>query len=292
MNVQQEAAVSVLRDLIETARDGQEGFRKASEYVVDDPELKMLLSSLSLQRAKFAGELEAQAIAMGEHHPEEGPSMSGAAHRWWMGLKASITRGDNHAILAECERGEDLAKEAYTKAAANDLPEPVREIVNRQRREVLAAHNTIRALRDATPSSAAQLMAAARERSERAASEAAQAWERTKGMTHRATRRAGRFVRRNPFAILGAALLSGLAVGLVFYALELRTERDRLRVSGRFNRWLGRILGRAESGVERVQDRLGFEIIPRRRFGSRIFNRLFRGGRMTRIRDAWHELER
>ena len=271
MNAQQEAAVSVLRDLIQNARDGQEGFRKASEFIVDDPELKMLLSSLSLQRAKFAGELEAQAIAMGEPHPDQGPSATGTAHRWWMGLRASLTRGDNHALLAECERGEDLAKEAYTHASTQemDMPDPVREIINRQRREVLAAHNTIRALRDATPSNAAQLMAAARQRSERATAEAAEAWEQTKAKTRELSRAAGGFVRRNPFAVLGAALLAGLTIGMVFYALELRTERTRLRTTPRFNRWLGRMSERGRRSVGVVQDRVSV-ILPRRRFGDRL----------------------
>ncbi len=280
MNAQQEAAVSVLRDLILNARDGQEGFRKAAECIVDDPELKMLLSSLSLQRAKFAGELEAQAIAMGEPHPDQGSSISGTAHRWWMGLKASLAKGDNHTILAECERGEDLAKEAYNHAVlaevSEGLPDPVREIINRQRREVLAAHNTIRALRDATPSAAAQLMAAAKVRSEQAAREASQAWEQTKSKTREITRSAGGFVRRNPFAILGGALLAGLAVGLVFYAFELRSERTRLRTTPRFNRLLGRISGRAQSRIERAQDRLADLTPSSRRSLGRRFRRAFR----------------
>jgi uncharacterized protein (TIGR02284 family) len=271
MNAQQEAAVSVLRDLIQNARNGQEGFRKASEFIVDDPELKMLLSSLSLQRAKFAGELEAQAVAMGDHHPDEGSTLAGGAHRWWMGLRASLTQGDNHTILEECERGEDLAKEAYTRASMHEqeLPDPVREIINRQRREVLAAHNTIRALRDATPSAAAQVIAAAKERSRQVGEGAAETWEETKAKTRELRESAGGFIRRNPFALLGGAVLAGLTIGLIFYALELRSERVRLSTTPRFNRLLGRVRERAESGMEKVQHRVS-DLLPRETFMDRL----------------------
>lgn len=276
MNAQQETALSVLRDLIETARDGQEGFRKASESVADDPELKMLLSSLSLQRAKFAGELESQAIAMGEPRFDQGPSLPGAAHRWWMGLRASVTRGDNHAILAECERGEDAAKEAYNRAMEDELPDPVREIVNRQRREVLAAHNTIRALRDATPGSAAQLIAAAKARTEQAAADASEAWARTRSKARRMSRKARGFVRRNPLAILGGLLLVGLAAGLVSRGLKMRNKRFGFGF-GMKKPWLGRARERAWMEAGRMQGRME-HFLPRRRFADRL-------------RNAWRDLE-
>ena len=271
MNAQQEAAVSVLRDLIQNARNGQEGFRKASEFIVDDPELKMLLSSLSLQRAKFAGELEAQAVAMGEHHPDEGTTLPATAHRWWMGLRASLTRGDNHAILAECERGEDIAKEAYMKASAHEqeLPDPVRDIINRQRREVLAAHNTIRALRDATPGAAAEVIAAAKERTRQVGEEAAEVWEGTKAKTRELAETAGGFIRRNPYALIGGAILAGLSLGLIFYAIELRNERIRLAGTPRLSRLIGRVRDRAEIGMEKVQHRVS-DILPRETFRERL----------------------
>ncbi len=150
MNAQQEEALDVLNHLIGICRDGQEGFRTAAEAVVDDSELKMLLSSFSLQRAKFAGDLEAVAITMGEHHPEnEGTTFKGAAHRGWIHFKSALSRGNNYTVLAECERGEDAAKEAYQKALRYDLPAPVYDLVQEQRQEVIITHNTIRALRDA-----------------------------------------------------------------------------------------------------------------------------------------------
>jgi uncharacterized protein (TIGR02284 family) len=61
-----------------------------------------------------------------------------------------FTGGDEHAILAECERGEDSAVEEFQKAVNDDLPPALQEVVSRQYAEIKAAHDRIRDLRDAS----------------------------------------------------------------------------------------------------------------------------------------------
>ena len=153
MNAQQETAHSTLLELIETCRDGQEGFRKASECIANHPELKLLLASFSVQRGKFARELEEHLRALGGEVPESGGSVSGQLHRWWMDLEHAATREDNHRILAECERGEDTAREVYRKALSDleSLPDSVRGLALWQEREIVGVHDTVKALRDASP---------------------------------------------------------------------------------------------------------------------------------------------
>jgi uncharacterized protein (TIGR02284 family) len=147
---QQKEIISTINDLIETLKDGQEGFRQASE-AVKDSKLKSLFSEFSLQRSKFAGELQNEAISLGDHNPEDSGSPSGAMHRTWINLKAAITSGDDHAILAECERGEDSAVNEFKKAMEEkELAAPVRETISRQYADVKRAHDRIRELRDAT----------------------------------------------------------------------------------------------------------------------------------------------
>jgi uncharacterized protein (TIGR02284 family) len=143
--------VSTLNSLIETLKDGQEGFRQAAEAVKDST-LKSLFSEYSLQRAKFAGELQNEVIrSLGDSKPEETSSVSGALHRAWINLKSALTSGDDHAILAECERGEDSAISEYRKAIEDEnLSSPLRDIVSRQYTEVKAAHDRVKALRDQT----------------------------------------------------------------------------------------------------------------------------------------------
>ncbi len=144
---QQKETISTINDLIETLKDGQEGFRQAAE-AVEDPKLKSLFNEYSLQRARFAGELQSQAVALGESKPEDSSSAAGAMHRAWINLKSAVTSGDDHAILAECERGEDSAVKEYKEALEDDLALPLREIVSCQYSEVKRAHDRIRNLRD------------------------------------------------------------------------------------------------------------------------------------------------
>jgi uncharacterized protein (TIGR02284 family) len=64
-------------------------------------------------------------------------------------LKAILETNEAHAILAECERGEDISVMAYGEALAErDIDKQTRELVQRQYEQVQAAHDRIRQLRD------------------------------------------------------------------------------------------------------------------------------------------------
>ena len=138
----------VIDNLIETLKDGQEGFKKAAEGVTN-PNLKSLFRDYSQQRSRFATALQSEARRQGEIDPENSSSTTGALHRGWINLKSAITGGDEHAILAECERGEDSAVEQYEKALADGLTASAHELVSRQFVEIKAAHDRIKSLRDA-----------------------------------------------------------------------------------------------------------------------------------------------
>jgi len=139
-----EQAVSTLNSLIETCRDGQEGFKTAAEGV-DNAELKELFYSYSQQRAGFVGELQDEVRRLGGE-PDTTGSVTASLHRGWMGLRAALTGGDEAAVLAECERGEDAAMSNYRAAFNVDLPANIRQMVERQFAEIKEAHNHIRNL--------------------------------------------------------------------------------------------------------------------------------------------------
>jgi uncharacterized protein (TIGR02284 family) len=138
----------VIDSLIETLKDGQEGFKQAAEGV-SDPKLKSLFLDYSEQRSRFAVALQSEARRHGESDPETSSSAAGALHRGWINLKSAITGGDEHTILAECERGEDSAVEEYKKALEDGLSPAAQELVTRQFAEIKAAHDRIKSLRDA-----------------------------------------------------------------------------------------------------------------------------------------------
>ncbi len=146
---QNKEAISTLNSLIETLKDGQEGFKQAAE-AVKDSQVKTTLNELSMQRSKFAGELQSAVVGLGESDPENTSSTAGALHRAWINMKSAVTSQDDHAILAECERGEDSAVAEYKKAMeSGKLMSPERDIVSRQYTDVKASHDKVKALRDA-----------------------------------------------------------------------------------------------------------------------------------------------
>lgn len=138
--------ISTLNGLIETCKDGQEGFKTAAEGV-ERSDLKSTFYDLGQERAKFAGELQALVRELGGD-PETSGSISASLHRGWINIKSVVTGQDEGAILNEAERGEDAAKKAYKDALAENLPANVISIVQRQAQAVNAAHDRVRNLRD------------------------------------------------------------------------------------------------------------------------------------------------
>ena len=141
-----DAALATLLDkLIETLKDGEEGFRTAARYV-KAKDLRELFTRLSKERASFVHELQGLAKSLGENQPETGGSVMGAAHREWIDLRAAVETQNAKAILDECERGENTAVDRFKKALDDDLPSTARVIVVNQFVKVQAARNCVHAL--------------------------------------------------------------------------------------------------------------------------------------------------
>jgi len=139
--------VSTLNELIETCKDGQEGFKQAAEGV-ERSDLKSLFYEFSQQRSQFAGELQSLVQSLGGD-PENTGSVAAAIHRGWINIKSAVTGKDEAAVLNECERGEDSAKNAYKNALEEALPANIMETIQTQYVAVQAAHDRVKALRDA-----------------------------------------------------------------------------------------------------------------------------------------------
>ena len=138
--------ISTLNNLIETCKDGQDGFKSAAEGV-ERSDLKSTFYEYAQQRSQFAGELQTLVRELGGD-PENSGSTTAALHRGWIGIKSAITGHDDTAVLNECERGEDSAKANYKDALQAALPANVSETVQRQYAAVQEAHDKIKSLRD------------------------------------------------------------------------------------------------------------------------------------------------
>jgi uncharacterized protein (TIGR02284 family) len=138
--------ISTLNDLIETCKDGEEGFRTCAEDI-RDPGMKSFFTDRAQQCAQAAGELQQEVRALGGD-PEKSSSISGTLHRRWVDIKGAITGKDDESILNECERGEDVAKKSYANALEKALPAGIRTMVERQYQGVLRNHDQVKQLRN------------------------------------------------------------------------------------------------------------------------------------------------
>lgn len=144
--MQNDKAISVLNNLIETVKDGEQGFRTAAEGL-KNPQTKSLFDEYSRQRAQMARELQDEVRRLGGD-PEKSGSTAGTLHRGWIDIKSVVTGKDDHAIVAEAERGEDVAKNVYDEALKEPLPASAQTIVQQQAAKVRIAHDRVRDIRD------------------------------------------------------------------------------------------------------------------------------------------------
>jgi uncharacterized protein (TIGR02284 family) len=146
MTMDRSEVVSTLNDLIETAKDGEQGFRTSAESA-KSPELKSFFLEGAARCQKAVSELQ-QYVTQYGGTPETTGTMAGAVHRGWVNLKAALALNDDKAVLNEVERGEDHAVTVYRNAMSKDLPSELKPIVQRMYEGTEQNHARVRALRD------------------------------------------------------------------------------------------------------------------------------------------------
>lgn len=141
-----EKNITLLNTLIETSRDGVEGFKKCAEDA-HDSKLKMYF----IDRAKSCEEAVrtlSEEVSQCGGEPVKSGTTKGALHRVWIDFKTALTSKDNLAVLEECERAEDIALAAYQEALKEDMPETLRSLINQQLEGVKRNHDQVRQLRN------------------------------------------------------------------------------------------------------------------------------------------------
>ena len=147
MAMDKDDVIDTLNDLIETCKDGEQGFMTCAEDIKSFSTKEMFM--VAAQRCREAAqELQREVQLLGGKAETSG-SFSGSAHRRWLDVKSAITGKSEASVLAECERGEDVAKESYQRALEKELPPNIRSMVERQYRGVLENHDRVRALEKA-----------------------------------------------------------------------------------------------------------------------------------------------
>lgn len=139
------------KELVETLKDGERGFAEAADKLRDGehPEWATTLQRFSEQRAGFWREVVDMGHAYGDDVDESG-TVAAAVHRGWIALKDALTGDDAEAVLKAALTGEDHAVSEYEDALKMDLSAGFREVVVRQQAAVVAAHDEVKALQDAS----------------------------------------------------------------------------------------------------------------------------------------------
>jgi len=127
-----EELIGTLNDLIETCRDGINGFRTAADGVTSPIAKEVFLSRVHLIE-KGLGDLDAAVQRLGGDPIEHGhPAAS--MHRAWINIKSAATLRDDRAIINEVVRGEEVAIQHYREALEKPLPADIRAMVEMQER--------------------------------------------------------------------------------------------------------------------------------------------------------------
>lgn len=146
-----ENEISILNDLIELNNDRIAGFEKAIADLKDpNVDLKQIFQKFSSQSRVNTQELTAL-VAADRGEAETGNTAAGTLHRVWIDVKAIFGGTDRSSILSEAERGEDAIKKAYQDVINDhELSGEALTVVQKQAAEINAAHDAIKALRDAS----------------------------------------------------------------------------------------------------------------------------------------------
>jgi uncharacterized protein (TIGR02284 family) len=139
---------STLNQLIQTCRDGENGYASAA-ISVEEPSLQRLFQSYSQQRTEFAAELELEVRRLARDPVQTGHA-SAALHRSWLDIKAGIVGRSDGQGIHECGRQEETALGIYERALDSPLPNDLRLIVERQFTQIKEAHDQIRSLERTT----------------------------------------------------------------------------------------------------------------------------------------------
>jgi uncharacterized protein (TIGR02284 family) len=138
--------IETLNDLVETAKNGELGFREAAQHA-KSPALIALFGRRAQSCLQAVTELQEHIQRLGGK-PDVGGTVTGAAHRLWVHIRGLFGGASDETMLVECERGEDAAVARYRSALKQNLPPDIHAMVQRQFEGAQRNHDMIKSLRD------------------------------------------------------------------------------------------------------------------------------------------------
>jgi uncharacterized protein (TIGR02284 family) len=140
--------IEVLNDLVQINNDRINGYEKAiQDTKPEDTDLKIQYASMIAESHRMKIALATEVQTMGAEI-EQGTTTTGKIYGAWNDIKAMFSGHDRHAILLNCENGEEAAQRAYHQALEHDLPSYIRELLTRQQEALNASLEDLRAMRE------------------------------------------------------------------------------------------------------------------------------------------------
>ncbi|WP_435415514.1 ferritin-like domain-containing protein [Polaribacter aestuariivivens] len=124
-----------LNALLEKTYDAEKGFKKAAENV-ENVSLKKYFEMKAQERYNFGHDLKTE-IKSYNQNVDKGGSVTGAAHRAWMDIKAIFSTDNEESMLEEAITGEKAAIEEYNDVLNElSLPLSTKKILESQKSRI------------------------------------------------------------------------------------------------------------------------------------------------------------
>ena len=138
--------IDALNGLITTTIDSVDGYREAATDASNESFRKMFMDRAN-ERDDVVDQLQAEVSRLGGEPSDSGSALAGA-HRMFVNLRDALTGGDDKAIIAEVERGEDHIKAKYEAAMADtDLSPDAMAVIRTCYQSVKSGHDQMRDLK-------------------------------------------------------------------------------------------------------------------------------------------------
>lgn len=131
MSLPNENVITILKELMEASKNGEQGYKDASDDIKDKG-LSVLLFDYSVQRGMFVNDLRELIQSIGGDTEFTG-SILGILNRRWMDVKYGAAGSNPFSILTECLKGDSEVLKKYEIHLKQDLPENIRQIIVQQR---------------------------------------------------------------------------------------------------------------------------------------------------------------
>jgi len=138
--------LAVVQDLVKINADSRDTFVELADATAN-ASVAIMFRELADERNRNVAELESL-VTYNQEKPDESASVAAAYHRIVIGLRSALGAG-TATMLNEAVTAEDKIQNKYEEVLKHEPGSAVSDILHRQYSAVRAAHQRVRAIRDA-----------------------------------------------------------------------------------------------------------------------------------------------